>query len=188
MKALWILFCVGAAMYGQAVERTIKDNPIARGRDAKTPANTSTPAPGQALDSIFSSSADLNAIRDGFLRRLSGDGCQTDVAIHVAELRARLRDLEADAPSTETVVKAKLLAPQTGAEMELALQALAATWNDRGLAEVMQPAASRESEQAQLLRLVLPAAETQKTAPPVSAAQLRAEIARLMEGCKVVKP
>ena len=63
----------------------------------------------------------------------------------------------------ETVAKAKLLAPQTGAEMELALQALAATWNDRGLAEAVEPAATRESDQAQLLRLVLPAGDPQRT-------------------------
>ena len=189
MRALWIVLCAGAGLYGQAVQRTIKENPITRGAEAKAPLDTAAPAPGQALEAIFASSEDLNAIRDGYLRRLSGDGCPTDVAIHVAELRARLRDLESEAPAAENVAKAKLLAPQTGAEMELALQALAATWNDRGLAEATEPAAARESEQAKLLRLVLPAGDAQRaSAQPSSAVQLKAEIAKLMEGCKAVKP
>jgi hypothetical protein len=189
MKALWIVVCAGAGLYGQAVQRTIKENPIARGSEAKAPANTSAPAPGQALESIFASSEDLNAIRDGYLRRLSGDGCPTDVAIHVAELRARLRDLESDAPAAETVAKPKLASLQTSAEMELALQALAATWKDRALADTMPPAASRESDQAKMLSQVLPVAAAQgPAAQPANAAQLRSEIARLMEGCKAVKP
>src|SRR5438045_9527899 len=99
MKTLPILLCAAAGLYGQAVQRTIQDKPLARGSEAKAPANTSAPAPGQALESIFASSEDLNAIRDAYLRRLSGDGCPTDVAIHIAELRARLRDLDSETPA-----------------------------------------------------------------------------------------
>jgi hypothetical protein len=188
MKALAILLCAAAALCAQTVQRTIQDNPIARGNDAKAPGDTGAPAPGQALESIFASSEDLNAIRDGYLRRLSGDGCPTDVSIHIAELRAWLRDLESDTPS-EIAAKAKPTTPQTSAEMELALLALAATWKDRGLAEAAIPVSSRDAERARMLSLVLPAAVTPATsAQPSSAAQLRSEIARLMEGCKAAKP
>jgi hypothetical protein len=187
MRTLCVLLSVTAGLFGQAVQRTIQQNPLARGAEAKAPANTAAPEPGQALESIFASSEDLNAIRDGYLRRLAGDGCPADVAIHIAELRARLRDLESDAPA-EAAAKTKPAAPQTSAEMELALLALAATWNNRALPEGAAPASVRDAEHARMLSMVLPAASTQNTAVPASAAQLKAEIARLTEGCKAGKP
>jgi hypothetical protein len=186
MRTLWILLGASAALYGQAVQRTIQENPIARGAEAKAPASTPAATPGQALESIFAASEDLNAIRDGYLRRLAGDGCPADVAIHIAELRARLRDLESDTPA-EVAAKAKPAPPQTSAEMELALLALAATWNNRGLAEGAATPGVRDAEHTRMLSQVLPAA-TQTSAAPANAAQLKAEIARLTEGCKAGKP
>jgi len=183
-----MVLCAAAGLCAQTVQRTIQENPITRGNDAKAPADSTAATPGSALELIFASTEDLNAIRDGYLRRLSGDGCPTDVAIHIAELRARLRDLESDAP-TENTAKAKAVAPQTSAEMELALLALAATWNSRGLSEAAIPVSMRDAEHARMLSLVLPAAATQAAASqPSSAMQLKAEIAKLMEGCKAAKP
>jgi hypothetical protein len=179
------MLCAAAGLLAQ--QRTIQDNPLTRGSEAKAPANMAAPAPGQALESIFASSEDLNAIRDGYLRRLSGDGCPTDVAIQIAELRARLRDMESETPA-ESAAKAKTSTPQTSAEMELALLALAATWNNRGLSETAVAPSVRDAEHAKMLSLVLPAAATQTTAQPTSASQLKAEIVRLQEGCKAAKP
>jgi len=185
MRALPLLLCAAAAIWAQ--QRTIQENPLARGKDAKAPADTSGSSPGLALESIFASSEDLNAIRDGYLRRLSGDGCPTDVAIQIAELRARLRDMESEAQQ-ESAAKAKISTPQTSAEMELALLALAATWNTRALGESAVAPSVRDAEHAKMLNLVLPAAATQAaTALPANAAQLKAEIARLTEGCKAGK-
>ena len=188
MKTLTIVFCVAAGLGAQTVQRTIQENPITRGNEAKAPADGAVATPGSALESIFASTEDLNAIRDGYLRRLSGDGCPTDVAIHIAELRARLRDLESETP-VESTARVKATAPQTSAEMELALLALAATWNSRGLSEAAVPVSRRDAEHARMLSLVLPAAAAQPSATqPSTAAQLKAEIAKLMEGCKAAKP
>ena len=114
MKTLTIVFCVAAGLGAQTVQRTIQENPITRGNEAKAPADGAVATPGSALESIFASTEDLNAIRDGYLRRLSGDGCPTDVAIHIAELRARLRDLESETP-VESTARVKATAPQTRA-------------------------------------------------------------------------
>ena len=60
---------------------------------------------------------------------------------------------------------------------------------NRGLGETAVPLNVRDAEHAKMLSLVLPAAATQATAAaPSSATQLKAEIARLTEGCKAVKP
>jgi hypothetical protein len=185
MKRVSLILCAAAGLWAQ--QRTIRDNPLTRGNEAKAPANTAEPAPGQALESIFASSEDLNAIRDGYLRRLSGDGCPTDVAIQIAELRARLRDVEAETQA-ESAAKTKITTPQTSAEMELALLALAATWNNRGLVESAVAPAIRDAEHAKLLSMVLPAPTQAPSAQPATAAQLKAEIARLTEGCKAAKP
>jgi hypothetical protein len=186
MKSLCLILCSAAGLYGQAVQRTVQDNPIAHGKEAKA-SDTGALAPGQSLESIFASSEDLNAIRDGYLKRLSGDGCPTDVSIQIAELRARVRDLESDTPA-QAAAKAKPLGPQTSAEMELALLALAATWTTRGLQEAAVPVSTRDTEQAKMLSLVLPAAAVQTNAAPANAVQLKAEIARLVESCKAAKP
>ena len=50
----------------------------------------------------------------------------------------------------------------------------AAIWKDRGLAELIEPTARRRCAAV--------------SAQPSSAAQLKAEIAKLMEGRKAVKP
>src|SRR5262245_35718653 len=81
MRALRLVLLAAAALHGQAVQRTIQENPLVRRNEAKAPADATATNASQALESIFASSEDLNAIRDGYLRRLSGDGCPTDVAI-----------------------------------------------------------------------------------------------------------
>jgi hypothetical protein len=184
MRAIPILLCAAAGLWAQ--QRTIQENRITRGSEAKAPADATAPSPGLALESIFTSTEDLNAIRDGYLRRLAGDGCPTDVAVQIAELRARLRDMESDSQA-ESAAKAKTTTPQTSAEMELALLALAATWNNRGIAEAAVAPGIRDAERAKMLSLVLPAGAA-PAAPPTSASQLKAEIVRLQESCKAGKP
>jgi len=140
------------------------------------------PAPGQTLDSILSATENLNAIRDGYLRRLAGDGCAPDVAVRVAELRARLRAGEGPAAKKSPTA-------MSSADMENSLLVLAVSWYTWRPAE---PAATKapgtEAERNRLLAAVLSPREARDTAPKAdSPAQLTAELERLLETCRAAK-
>jgi hypothetical protein len=168
------------------LQRTIRENRVTTSRegDAKTQDHQPNAASGQAIDSMLSSTENLNYIRDGYLRVLSGDGCRPDVAARVAELRALLGEKKAGAQEA-----GGRFAPteKSAADLESSMLALAVDWYKRPPAEsssISNPA-NREAERARLLEAALSLRESQSTAAPASAdsAALKAELDRLLVSC-----
>lgn len=156
-------------------QRTILENRVTKGKDGdktQQPAGT----PESAIDSLLNSTEDLNSIRDGYLRRLAGDGCRPDVAIRVAELRSRLDQTDP--------ARARNAAPQqTDFELDGELMLLAARWYD-ARPEVAVQRTNRDAARAQLLEEVLAPRGATANAPSGSdRAQLKAELDRLLATC-----
>jgi hypothetical protein len=174
-----------AAAYGQQGEtpkRTIFDSTnqspqLVRANEpaaVNKPALSSSPisaagASSRALDALNSSQEDLNAIRDGNIRRLTSGGCAPDVSARIADLAAKLHT---NAPANSTVGS------------ESATLALASDWYKRpgDAASVKQGKDQKDA----LLDMVLPGA---KSAPAggQDTAGLRAELDRLLTTCPAPK-
>jgi hypothetical protein len=154
-------------------------------------------ATADALDSLTNSLQDLNAIRDGNLERVQKDGCPPEVTSRLTDLRARLRQKEAelagaDAPGA-VPVPAK---DRTGSADAMAI---AGDWFKRPQAAEKTPEAPRDTKENKLLSDVLPAAPAQRTASqPLKAdkdqkglegeiTRLKGEIAQLSSACAAVK-
>jgi len=169
-------------------QRTILDQRVIRnapGDRNKAPEPQAEAASGRTIDSILQSTEDLNTIRDGYLRRLAGDGCPPDVAMRVADLRARLHD-DGSRSSAAPMAGAGAAQPrQTGADLEGSLLILAAKWYEPPPAASAAPAlAARDAERARLLELVLSPKEPQPAANSADAVQMKAELDRLLVGCR----
>ena len=167
-------------------QRTIHENRVTTSRSG-TGANEqngqqNTPS-GQAIESILSSTEDLNSIRDGYLRKLSGDGCSPDVAARVAELRAQLGE-KAESGSRGQPATTQ----RSAADLESSMLALAADWYNRRPAESSSIAsanpATRDAERGKLLESVLSPRDSQPAGAALDKAQLKAELDRLLAACK----
>jgi hypothetical protein len=193
-------------------QRTITTNPTntAAPKPAPPPSPppvSRTPAePGGAagaLDSLNNSLQDLNAIRDGNLNRVQKDGCPPEISSRLADLRGRVRQLEAEL-SGETPAPRVAPAPdKPGADP----QALASDWfkqpaqNPRDAPPMAAPskrnAPAGDVREAKLLAEVMPdapapAAKPAKTEAPRKEvedeiARLNGEIARLQGACTPLK-
>jgi hypothetical protein len=152
--------------------RLVRANePVAQ---APKPALSSSPisaagASSRALDALNSSQEDLNAIRDGNIRRLTSGGCAPDVSARIAELAAKLHT---NAPTNSTVGS------------ESATLALASEWYRRpgDAASVKQGKDQKDA----LLDAVLPGAKS-AAAGGQDTASLRAELDRLLTTCPAPK-
>jgi hypothetical protein len=158
-----------------APQRTILEDRVTKGKDnekAQQPAMASE----HAIDSLLSTE-DLNSIRDGYVRRLAGDGCRPEVAIRVAELRWKLDENDSRGRAQNAA------AQRTAFELEGSLVILAAGWY-QSPTEAAPPRANREAERTRLLEFVL-SKNTPAEAPPASAdrTQLKAELDRLLATC-----
>lgn len=181
IKPVWLLLAAIFATlcsFAQSAppQRTIMENRVTTGK-ANDKAQQPAPASDRAIDSLLNSTEDLNSIRDGYVRRLAGDGCRPDIAIRVAELRSRLDENGSG--------RAASAGPQqTNFEMEGSLIILAAGWYEQR-AETAPKRANRDAERTQLLDMVLspgnPSAET--AAPGADRAQWKAELDRLLATC-----
>jgi hypothetical protein len=133
------------------------------------------------MNTVLSSTEDLNSIRDAYLSRLVGDGCAPDVAVRVAQLRAKLHG----EVSTQ-------FAQQSSIEVENVLFALASDWYKNPLGENPSSAGAnvagvREAGRTKLLDEVLIPRDRPAASPPQAAetAQLlQAELDRLLAGCR----
>ena len=149
------------------------------------PSTTSSPENGRgassrALDTLNSSTEDLNVIRDGNVRRLSSDGCAPEVSARINDLRARLQAagvVVASPPSQRT--------DQAGSEN--ASLALASDWFKRSAdGSSSAAAAAKAKEKEDLLDSVLPGKKSAET-PGQDTANLKAELERLLTTCTAAK-
>jgi hypothetical protein len=176
------------SVWAQATpERTIRENRVISGK-ADNGQGRETGVPGQTLDSVLWSTENLNLIRDGFLRRLSGDGCPPDVAARVADLRAQLHEGETRHGGVPAAAEKPAAASErSSAELESALFVLASTWYTKRspdtAAGTARASADQEAERAGLLEAVL-ASESQAAAQASDTAKMRAELERLLAGCR----
>ena len=169
------------AWQSDPLQRTIKEDRVTKApvgtQNGKAEEPQSNVPSGRTMNTVLSSTEDLNSIRDAYLRRLAGDGCAPDVAVRVAELKAKLHQ---DASTTGT--------QRSSAEIESALFALASDWYKNPVGETAQAtganaAMAREVERARLLDSVL--APRDASAPQaVDPTQLQAELDRLLAGCR----
>lgn len=175
--ALAIPLALAAFAQTPAPQRTILENRVTQGKDK--PAEQ--PAPARSLDSLLNSTEDLNSIRDGYLRRVAGDGCRPDVAIRVAELRSRLG--ENGRPNGQAPIAAA--SSQTSADLESSLLLLAAGWY-QSRPDHAPPRANREADRNQLLDFVLSPKDPEAGAAQsaADAAQVKAELDRLLATCR----
>jgi hypothetical protein len=159
--------------------RTILENRVTQGK-AKDNAPERALAPQRTIDSLLDSTEDLNSIRDGYLRRLAGDGCRPDVAARVAELRARLNENG----SGQSGVRKTAESVETNSELSDSMLILAASWYQPH-ADSAPARANPEHERAQLLELVLSAKDSQAASSAgADAAQAKAELDRLLATCR----
>jgi len=128
-------------------------------------ASKTAPASSRALDALTSSQEDLNAIRDGNVRRLT-TGCAPDVSARIADLAAQLH---LNAPAN------------TQAGSESATLALASDWYKRP-GDSSAVVKGKDQKEA-LLDTVLPG--TKPAAQDM--ASLRAELDRLLTTCPAAK-
>jgi hypothetical protein len=152
-----------------------------------TPEPQPNAVPGRSVESMVSSTQDLNAIRDGYLRALSGDGCAPDVAARVAELRALLGEKKPEGSPAAGGQAAP--AGKSAADLESSMLALALDWYNRPAADNSSIAsanpAAREAERAQLLEAALTPRQPQgvEARNSVDAAVLKSELQRLLASC-----
>jgi hypothetical protein len=191
MRAIRMNICLAfmlpaALVYGQTQgetpKRTIFDSNNqtprlvkATAAEAPRPPAASGPhngggASSRALDALTSSQEDLNAIRDGNVRRLTTGGCAPDVSARIADLAARLH-LNAPANIQSN--------PQVGSES--ATLALASDWFKRP-GDTSSRTQGKDQKTA-LLESVLPGAQP----AALDAASLKGELDRLLTTCPAVK-
>lgn len=191
MKSQLLSFTIAAALSPLSLpaqttpaQRTIRENRVTTGKTDNAQGRD-TAASGQAMDSVLSSTENLNTIRDGFLRRLSGDGCSPDVAARVAELRALLHDGEVRHGGA--ALQSVSASERSRAELESAMFVLASTWYTKRTADTpgnaRKPAMDSEGERTRLLESVLAPNES-GAAQSADTAQMRAELDRLLAGCR----
>lgn len=165
-------------------QRTINENRVTttRGEKEANGQERQQNAPsGQAMQSILSSTEDLNAIRDAYLSRLSGDGCSPDVAARVAELRAQLGEKpESRGPGPRAGTQ------RSAADLQASMLALAADWYNRRPVEAsaLASTASRDAERAKLLEAALTPRDSAANVPTaVDNVHLKLELERLLGTC-----
>jgi hypothetical protein len=153
------------------------ENRVSTGKTSDKPQQPAVTSPG-AIDSLLDSTEDLNSIRDGYLRRLAGEGCRPDVANRVAELRSQLDENGSRGPARNATIQ------QTNFQIEGALLLLAAGWYQMP-AEAAQQKTSRDAERTRQLEYVLSPGDGSVEAAPSGAgrAQLKAELDRLLATC-----
>ncbi len=177
-------------------QRTIRDT--AAFKSQNDPAKTSAPKPepvktpardigrgasAGALDSLDSSTENLNVIRDANLKRLLKDGCAPAVSARIAELRARL-DIPTEKPDR---------GGREGSKPENSAVDLASAWykapaNSSAAGANSNAAAANKS--ADLLDAVLPVAKTEtasKKAPGSDAEAMKVELDQLLTACPSAK-
>jgi hypothetical protein len=182
LRAAAVLMALPAFAQSPAPQRTILENRVTQGK-AKDSNLQPAGAPERTIDSLLNSTEDLNSIRDAYLRRLGGDGCRPDVAIRVAELRARLDDNDLHRGRPQNTAAA---IQQTNAELTDSLLILASGWY-QPRAENTASRANPERDRAQLLDFVLSAKDSVPAASPgAAAAQSKAELERLLATCRGV--
>ncbi len=167
-----------AAAQNPAPQRTILENRVTQG---KSKPEQPAPAPGQTIDSVLDSTVDLNSIRDEYVRRVAGDGCRPDVAIRVAELRARLQENSPRASQASGPAASS----QTSSDLEGSLLILAAGWF-QPRTEQAPPRASHEADCAQLLDFVLSPRDPEgiQARSGQDAGSVKAELDQLLATCR----
>jgi hypothetical protein len=139
------------------------------------------------MDSLNNSLQDLNAIRDANLSRIQNGGCAPETAARLADLRLKLRQVEAELSGESLSKSSTTVDPQV----------IAADWFKRPALDQSEPASARESR---LLTQVLPGGVTlpaanvkpqqsveQKKALEDEVSRQKAEISRLSATCATVK-
>jgi hypothetical protein len=117
MRVIMWIMCSSVVVCGQsatdAPKRTLFDSkgatlkkPEPPAGDSAKPRETGAPdnahgASARALDSLGSSTEDLNGIRDSNVRSLTKDGCAPEVSARIADLRIRLRAVTGVPDATE---------------------------------------------------------------------------------------
>ncbi len=173
------IFLHGAAHAQTATpQRTIQENRVTRpSEDGKQQDRQSGSPSNRAIESMASSTEDLNSIRDAYLRVLSGDGCAPDVAARVAQLRALVGEKK---PAAQR--GASELAQKSAADFEISMLALALDWDNRQ-ADANSFSNSGASSRDKLLNAAL-APPSQSGAPATDMTALKAEMDRLLSTCR----
>jgi hypothetical protein len=132
-----------------------------------------------ALDSLDSSTENLNVIRDANLKRLLKDGCAPAVSARIMELRARL-----DIPTEKTDP-----AGREGSKPENSAVDLASAWY-KAPATAANANTAAANKSVDLLDAVLPVAKTEaasKKAPGSDTEALKIELDHLLTVCPSAK-
>jgi len=183
MNTRWIALLAAIGLHSAAhaqttpPQRTIQENRVTRPSENDKQQDRQSAAPSnRAIESMASSTEDLNSIRDAYLRVLSGDGCPPDVAARVAQLRALVGEKK---PAAQPGASA--LARKSAADFEISMLALALDWDNRqaGPATFANSGASRDK----LLNAAL-APPSQSGAPATDMTALKAEMDRLLSTCR----
>jgi hypothetical protein len=177
-------------------QRTIRDTVAFKSQN--DPAKTSAPkadlvktsardfdrgASAGTLDSLDSSTENLNVIRDANLKRLLKDGCAPAVSARIAELRARL-DIPTEKPDR---------GDREGSKPENSAVDLASAWYKapaKSNADAANSNAAATNKSADLLDAVLPVAKTEaasKKAPGSDTEALKIELDHLLTACPSAK-
>jgi hypothetical protein len=196
MKNWLILVASGLMAYGQTgqtqppvenPQRTIRDasgfkprNDASKAEPARSPraapaSENGRGAGADTLDSLGSSTENLNVIRDANLRRLLKDGCAPAVSARIVELRARL-----GLPAEKTDHPAR-----EGAKPEQSPIETASDWYKTPPVPA-NSSASATTRSADLLGTVMPGAKTDaptKKASESETAALRTELEQLVAAC-----
>ncbi len=197
MRAIIWIMCSSIVVCGQsttdAPKRTLFDSkgatlkkPEPPAADVAKPRETAAPenargASERALDSLGTSTENLNEIRDSNVRRLTGDGCAPEVSARIADLRTRLQ-MATGAP--DVAVKSSNVREDSGS----ATLAMASNWFKSGSAGSSLIAKDKSNE---LLDSVLPDSPARKPADSRAeyrdAAGLKSEIEHLLATCPGAK-
>ena len=178
---------IPAAVYAQTAaqsgqtnpQRTIQENRITKqsedGKQQGTPSN-------RVIESMSSSTEDLNSIRDAYLRVLSGDGCPPDVAARVAQLRTLVGEKKPGRNGAQRGASAS--AQKSAADFETSMLALALDWDNRQ-ADPSTFSNSNSAARGKLLESALaPPSQGAAGAAAADMATLRAELDRLLSTCR----
>ncbi len=136
-------------------------------------------AGANTLDSLGSSTENLNVIRDANLKRLLKDGCAPAVSARIVELRARL-DIPVEKPDR---------AGRDGLKPENSAVDLASAWYKAPPAPANSSAASN-NKSVDLLDAVLPVAKTDAASKKTSGSDteaLKIELDQLLTTCPGAK-
>jgi hypothetical protein len=206
MKINAVIFMMfsGIALYGQTAEapkRTVFDSKGQELKRAAAPAaDTYKPAGAagvpengrgasyRALDTLSSSTEDMNAIRDSNVRRLTKDGCAPEVSARIGDLRSRLQAAGVAPDATEKSSRA--VREDSGSDSSTL--ALASNWF-KATGNGKATAAPVKDKSIDLLDSVLPIAagkdaiEAKDPRPSQDIASLKAELEHLYAACPGAK-